>query len=222
MLNSYEIDRLASNLEDRARDEDDLKSAKMLRVDLEAAWIPYRDEQGRFLDFHSLRHSFVSRLARSGIMPAVAKDLARHSTITLTMDRYTHGVVGNGAAALNALPDLSAPACETARRTGTDGAAAGASSLAPPLRQTADFGATSANHGELKDDVGRVARGPETPEKARETSKNVQPMEAAVGFEPTKYGGFANRCLDPLGYAALANPRDAHVHMPAGVEAPGF
>jgi hypothetical protein len=31
MVNSYEIDRLASNLEDRARDEDDLKSAKMLR-----------------------------------------------------------------------------------------------------------------------------------------------------------------------------------------------
>ncbi len=28
-------------------------------------------------------------------------------------------------------------------------------------------------------------------------------MEAAVGFEPTKYGGFANRCLDPLGYAAF-------------------
>ena len=47
-------------------------------------------------------------------------------------------------------------------------------------------------------------------------------LEAAVGFEPTKYGGFANRCLDPLGYAALANPRDAHVHMPAGIEALGF
>jgi hypothetical protein len=27
-------------------------------------------------------------------------------------------------------------------------------------------------------------------------------LEAAVGFEPTKYGGFANRCLEPLGYAA--------------------
>ena len=31
-------------------------------------------------------------------------------------------------------------------------------------------------------------------------------LEAAVEFEPAKYGGFANRCLDPLGYAALFDP----------------
>ena len=28
-------------------------------------------------------------------------------------------------------------------------------------------------------------------------------MEAAAGFEPAKYAGFANRCLEPLGYAAI-------------------
>ena len=33
-------------------------------------------------------------------------------------------------------------------------------------------------------------------------------LEAAVGFEPTKYGGFANRCLEPLGYAAV-EPTDS-------------
>lgn len=36
-------------------------------------------------------------------------------------------------------------------------------------------------------------------EKKRETIKEV---EAATGFEPV-YDGFANRCLGPLGYAAI-------------------
>ena len=39
-------------------------------------------------DFHALRHTFVSNLANS----KMAQPLARHSTITLTMDRYTHSL----------------------------------------------------------------------------------------------------------------------------------
>ena len=49
-----------------------------------------RDRDGRHLDFHGLRHSFISSLVRAGVTPAVAMKLARHSTITLTIDRYTH------------------------------------------------------------------------------------------------------------------------------------
>ena len=50
--------------------------------------------------FHALRHSFLTRLARSGVAPAVAKSLARHSTIVRTMDHYTHTLIGDGRAAL--------------------------------------------------------------------------------------------------------------------------
>jgi integrase len=63
--------------------------AEMLRKDLEAAGLPYKDEDGRVLDFHGLRHTFISSLAASGLHPKVAQVLARHSTITLTMDYYT-------------------------------------------------------------------------------------------------------------------------------------
>jgi len=59
-------------------------------------------------DFHSLRHTFISNLARGGVHPKVAQSLARHSTITLTMDRYSHTLVGEHADALAVLPDLSA------------------------------------------------------------------------------------------------------------------
>src|SRR5438128_823642 len=43
-------------------------------------------------------------------------------TIALTMDRYTHTLVGEQSEALNALPDLSQPAQQTLRATGTDDA----------------------------------------------------------------------------------------------------
>lgn len=100
-------------------------SAKMLRGDLAAAGLPYRDEAGRVFDFHALRHQFISNLARAGAHPKEAQTLARHSTITLTMDRYTHLGMCDMVAALDKLPAISPPtgACGSgvARATGTDG-----------------------------------------------------------------------------------------------------
>jgi len=99
------------------------KLARMLRADLEAAGIPYRDESGRVADFHSLRHTFVTNLANSGVHPKVAQALARHSTVTLTMDRYSHTYMGEQSEAVAALPDLSQTMAQEARATGTDGKA---------------------------------------------------------------------------------------------------
>jgi integrase len=96
------------------------KTARMIRADLADADIEYRDADGRVCDFHALRHSFVSALARGGVHPKIAQQLARHSTITLTMDRYSHTIVGELAAGLQALPDLSPrPNAERLRATGT-------------------------------------------------------------------------------------------------------
>jgi len=103
------------------------KAAKMLRKDLEATGIPYRDGAGRVADFHSLRHTFISSLSKSGVSPKVAQSLARHSTISLTMDTYTHiGLHDERAAieSLHELPSLSGKqreaATEAGLRTGTD------------------------------------------------------------------------------------------------------
>lgn len=81
-------------------------TARMLRADLEAAGIPYRDAAGRAADFHALRHTFISNLARNGVHPSVAQRLARHSTITLTMDHYTHTLRPDLRQVVNELPDL--------------------------------------------------------------------------------------------------------------------
>ncbi len=99
---------------------------RMLRLDMADAGIPEVDDAGRVFDFHGLRHTFISNLAAGGIHPKEAQQLARHSTITLTMDRYTHVARNRLSAALDALPDLSARPPQAARATGTDGRCAAA------------------------------------------------------------------------------------------------
>ena len=84
-------------------------------------FLAIQDESGRWVDFHALRHTFITGLVTGGVNPKVAQALARHSVITLTMDRYTHLYAGNLAAALDVLPDLSAPIRTAAKATGTDG-----------------------------------------------------------------------------------------------------
>jgi integrase len=82
-------------------------TAEMLRKDLKVAGIEYVTSQG-FADFHALRHTFITNLARGGVMPDVARELARHSSIRLTMDLYTHTRLVDTAAAVRNLPDLDA------------------------------------------------------------------------------------------------------------------
>ncbi len=81
------------------------------------------DGAGRHADFHSLRHTFISNLAAGGVHPKTAQTLARHSTITLTMDRYTHVRAADCADALDVLPNLPDPLSmpQQALATGTEG-----------------------------------------------------------------------------------------------------
>ena len=94
------------------------KAATMLLADLEAAEIPYATDSG-FADFHSLRHTFISNLVAVGVHPKLAQQLARHSTITLTMDRYSHVGLLDMTTALESLPVVTAPESQTMRATGT-------------------------------------------------------------------------------------------------------
>ena len=98
------------------------KGAEMLRVDLEAAGVPYVDEYGLVGDFHAFRHSFGSLGAKAGIPLAVMQKLMRHSDPKLTANLYTHILVKDKADELAKLPTI-APIHEKeerAKKTGTD------------------------------------------------------------------------------------------------------
>ena len=62
-------------------------TARMLDVDLKTARIPKRTEEGK-IDFHALRTTFVTLTIESGASPKEAQELARHSTIDLTLNTY--------------------------------------------------------------------------------------------------------------------------------------
>lgn len=97
------------------------KPAKMMRADLAAAEIPYRDSAGLVSDFHSLRHTFVSNVVRSGASVKVCQELARHSDPKLTLGVYTHLAVHDKSKGLAGLPSLGTTESDTqgARATGT-------------------------------------------------------------------------------------------------------
>ena len=103
--------------------------AEMLRIDLEAAGIPYAVEGPdgpEYADFHSLRHSYLTLGGRSGIDLRTLQELAGHSKPELTA-RYSHRRLYDLAGAVDKLPNLVPTAGPDAaeiplRLTGTEGA----------------------------------------------------------------------------------------------------
>ena len=119
-----------------------LNTARMLRADLSAArsaWIAaaktdtelsrrkesdflaYKDADGKIVDFHATRHTYISAIVNGGASVKVAQELARHSTPTLTIGRYSHTRLHDICGALESLPDISSPEPqnESLRATGT-------------------------------------------------------------------------------------------------------
>jgi hypothetical protein len=87
-----------------------------------SSFLAYRDDSGKVADFHAFRHTYISYLIAGGVHPKTAQQLARHSTIGLTMDRYAHVFRGDLATALNVLPSLPLSLPLEARATGTENA----------------------------------------------------------------------------------------------------
>ena len=111
-------------------------AAKLVKLDLEAATAETKKAdpesggihyvvQGRdgpeYADFHSLRHSYVSMLARSGIAPKLAVELARHSDIRLTMNRYAHVTLQDRAEAVRNLPSVLSAGRSSSAPDGPEG-----------------------------------------------------------------------------------------------------
>ena len=73
---------------------------------LASDFLKYQDSNGRFADFHALRHTFITNLSRANVAPKVAQTLARHSDIRLTLNIYSHADNEDQAKAINSLPRL--------------------------------------------------------------------------------------------------------------------
>lgn len=79
---------------------------RILDRDLAAAGIPKKDERGRTVDVHALRHTFGTLLSAGGVAPRTAQAAMRHSSIDLTMNVYTDPKFLDVSTALDSLPQL--------------------------------------------------------------------------------------------------------------------
>ena len=79
---------------------------RILDRDLKLAGIPKRDERGRTVDVHAIRHTFGTLLSANGVTPRTAQACMRHSTIDLTMNVYTDPKLLDVAGAVESLPAL--------------------------------------------------------------------------------------------------------------------
>src|SRR5690349_7703559 len=68
--------------------------------------VAYEDAEGRRVDFHALRHTYGSMLAKAGVAPRVAMSLMRHTDIRLAMNVYTDPKVFDMAGAVESLPSI--------------------------------------------------------------------------------------------------------------------
>jgi integrase len=102
------------------------KAAEMLCIELDAVGLPYVIEGPDgplYADFHSLRHSYIAMLDRSGATLKEAMQLARHSDPKLTMAVYGRAQLHDLGEAVRRLPSLmTGPTVESeVALTGTEG-----------------------------------------------------------------------------------------------------
>lgn len=79
------------------------------RRDLKKARIPYFDGDGRQADFHSLRYSFCTMLAKANVPIRTAMELMRHKDPRLTLQIYTDAGQLETDEAVARLPSLEGP-----------------------------------------------------------------------------------------------------------------
>jgi site-specific recombinase XerD len=204
-------------------------AAKMVKMDLAAAratcirkaatpeerqereastFLTFRDESDRVFDFHALRHQYISNLAASGAHPKIAQTLARHSTITLTLDRYTHVGLYDLSASVNSLPAIPGAVANVLKATGTEDRVG--SEVPTVVPRSAENGAVLPASPALQIAPSCTDRGGETKIPVAVTPRRgrtigTSPHEAASGCTTvekkgpsrirTGDGGFAIRCL---------------------------
>ncbi|MEM1061072.1 MAG: tyrosine-type recombinase/integrase [Planctomycetota bacterium] len=94
------------------------EAVRVLKADLNAAGIPFAEDEGRTVDFHALRHTYITNVVRGGANVKDAQTLARHSTVTLTIDRYAHAELRDLRNAVESLPtDTAAESCRRSAPT---------------------------------------------------------------------------------------------------------
>ncbi len=154
------------------------------------------DGEGRYADFHALRATFITMLARANVPLKVLQTLARHSTPVLTMNAYATMGISDMDAAVATLPSFNPrtanePERRVLRATGTTDTAP---VYSPPVcprgtrvgQTTAENGRELAESGIRGSGENQGARGQENPINMRFSEHSGELGRA--GIEPATQG----------------------------------
>ena len=212
------------------------RTAEMIRMDLRRArarWIRAahnlqerrerwksdtlraEDSDGRVVDFHSLRVSYVTWLVQGGASVKAAQELARHSDPKLTLNVYTKLGIHDLAGTLDALPSLPGNRLEreavALRATGTDDAQA-CQPGAPDhtlhhtqhARETTRSGATACKRTGTTASTPKSQSPLKTSTERNEAQRGATECGTAPGRTRTSDPRFRKPMLYPLSYERLA------------------
>ena len=106
-----------------------------------------------------MRHTFISNLARAGVHPRNAQALARHSTIDLTMNVYTHVSMNDLGRDVESLPALDMAKGDTAAESwaaATEESVAETAQPVPATSVSAELSNLASNWDSLPDHIRNV------------------------------------------------------------------
>ncbi len=173
-------------------------------------FLQWQDADGRVVDFHAQRHTYISGIVAGGASVKTAQTLARHSDPRLTIGRYSHARLHDLQGALDALPSTTPTETDAQPQamaaTGTDDQTADSmgAQLGHQLNgKTCENRPDTASGGETPKD-GRDDRTPETAETQPVTLSlfGHKKTTAASGGES---GGQGTRTLNPTRGRLISN-----------------
>lgn len=141
-------------------------------------FLAYQDADGRVVDFHAQRHTYISGIVAGGCSVKTAQELARHSTPALTIGRYAHARLHDLTAALDALPDLQSPEANATPQalaaTGTDDDTHRWNVAADRQQYSSETRQENANCGEPANDCSGAETAPERDQVERPNVLKLQ------------------------------------------------
>jgi integrase len=170
-------------------------------------FLKYENSDGKYADFHSNRHLFITSLERAGLSPKMAQMLARHSDVRLTLGVYTHVGLHDQTAAIQSLPSPPVasvgPENDAAvlRATGTDGSGDPAGTKKNAPSEVPTMVPSGAENGAVVPASKRLRIASDCTQADERRNENGDPRiavnpNAARTFR-TERGQSASHCTDP-------------------------
>jgi integrase len=147
------------------------------RTDLDKAGIPYRDQQGRVADFHSLRVTLCTNLHNAGVPERTAMEMMRHSDRRLTDKVYTDTSKLHTWSAVDKLPSVLQTNEESLSQILSQNSVAGGQSVSLPVigGDTEDVQIEAVDIGECHGQSFSVTTGQDEKWRAQQ-ELNLQPL----------------------------------------------